>query len=168
LVRDPFIEELAWVLHIEAKGGNLTGAVANAAVTLLCPHLLRSYSSRSEQLAYPKGVLGPARERRIRNHIENALDQDLSISALARIVRLAPEHFAVLFRNSTGFTPHQYVNHRRVAEAQRLLADEDLTLAEISYRCGFSCQSQFTTTFRRYAGVTPGKFRHSLVVPTKT
>ena len=35
----------------------------------------------------------------------------------------------------------------------------DLTLAEVAYRCGFTSQSQFTTLFRRFTGITPGKFR---------
>jgi AraC family transcriptional regulator len=32
-------------------------------------------------------------------------------------------------------------------------------MAEVAYRCGFASQSQFTTVFRRFTGVTPGAFR---------
>jgi AraC family transcriptional regulator len=75
---------------------------------------------------------------------------------------LSPQHFAVLFRESTGFTPHQYVNHRRIACAQELLKNADAPLIEISMQCGFSSQSQFITTFRKLVGMTPGRFRSSL------
>ncbi len=167
LVRDLLIEELARSLYLESESGHLNAAVANAAVTTLCVRLLRAYSVRKGEAAYATGGLGPARERRVREYIEADLERDLSIQALAEVAGLSPQHFAVLFRESTGFTPHQYVNHRRIACAQELLKIENLTLVEISMQCGFSSQSQFITTFRKLAGMTPGRFRSSLTAPRR-
>jgi AraC family transcriptional regulator len=96
---------------------------------------------------------------RVREYIEQSLGRDLSIRALAEVVGLSPQYFADLFRQATGFTPHQYVSHRRVERAQQLLRDADLPLTEVAHQCGFTSQSQFTTLFRRFTGVTPGKFR---------
>jgi AraC family transcriptional regulator len=106
------------------------------------------------------------------------LVRDLLIEELARLLYLESEgghldaavasaavttqHFAVLFRESTGFTPHQYVNHRRISRAQELLKGADVPLIDISMECGFSGQSQFITTFRKLVGMTPGRFRSSL------
>jgi AraC family transcriptional regulator len=162
LVRDLLIEELARSLYLESEGGLLNAAVASAAVTTLCVRLLRAYSVPKGDAAYATGGLGPARERRIREYIETYLERDLSIPSLADVVGLSPQHFAVLFRDSTGFTPHQYVNHRRVAAAQELLKKAGVPLIEISMQCGFSSQSQFITTFRKLVGITPGRFRSSL------
>jgi len=167
LVRDLLIEELARLLYLESESGHLNVAVASAAVTTLCVRLLRAYSVRKGEAAYATGGLGPARERRVREYIEADLERDLSIQALAEVVGLSPQHFAVLFRESTGFTPHQYVNHRRIACAQELLKIENLPLVEISMQCGFSSQSQFITTFRKLAGMTPGRFRASLTAPQR-
>jgi len=161
LVRDSLIEELARSLYLESEGGHLDAAVASAAVTTLCVRILRAYSVRGEE-SYATGGLGPARERRVREYIEADLERDLSIQSLADVVGLSPQHFAVLFRESTGFTPHQYVNHRRINRAQELLKRADMPLIEISMQCGFSGQSQFITTFRRLVGMTPGRFRSSL------
>lgn len=167
LVRDPLIEELARTLFRECQTGAFNEAFAASVVKVLSGHLLRAYGLRQDDPVNFMGGLGPARERRIRDFIETSLERDLSISALAKVVRLSPPHFAVLFHESTGFTPHQYVNHRRVEHAQRLLGDPNLTLIKISGRCGFSSQSQFITLFRRLVGVTPGKFRSTLVsIPT--
>ena len=167
LVRDLLIEELARLLYLESESGHLNVAVASAGVTTLCVRLLRAYSVRKGEAAYATGGLGPARERRVREYIEADLERDLSIQALAEVVGLSPQHFAVLFRESTGFTPHQYVNHRRIACAQELLKIENLPLVEISMQCGFSSQSQFITTFRKLAGMTPGRFRASLTAPQR-
>ena len=162
LVRDLLIEELARALYLESETGVLDHVIATAAVTTMCIRLLRAYSAREGDAAYAAGGLGPSRERRVREYIEHHFEDDLSIQALAGIAGLSPQHFAVLFRESTGFTPHQYVNHRRIAFAQQLLANKETSLIDVSLQCGFSSQSQFITTFRKLAGVTPGRFRSSI------
>jgi AraC family transcriptional regulator len=164
LVRDPLVEELGRVLFRECKTGELNRMFADSLTTVLVTHLLRTYSASPEISSDAKGGLGPARERRIREHIEQSLDGALSIHALAEVVGMSAHYFAEMFRQSTGFTPHQYVSHRRVARAQELLANADLTLAEVAYQCGFTSQSQFTTLFRRFTGVTPGRFRAGDIV----
>jgi AraC family transcriptional regulator len=111
LVRDLLIEELARFLYLGAENGSLNGVVAKAAVTTMSARLLLAYSTRPGQRSQFMGGLGPARERRVRNYIETGLERDLSIQALATVVDLSPQHFAVLFRDSTGFTPHQYVRY---------------------------------------------------------
>jgi AraC family transcriptional regulator len=162
LVRDLLIEELARSLYLESENRPLNAEVASAAVKTLCVRLLRAYSVRRNEEAYATGGLGPARECRVREYIEAHLERDLSIQSLAGVVGLSPQHFAILFRESTGFTPHQYVNHRRIACAQELLKKADIPLIEVSMQCGFSSQSQFITTFRKLVGMTPGRFRSSL------
>ncbi|WP_169747067.1 helix-turn-helix domain-containing protein [Edaphobacter aggregans] len=145
LVRDLLIEELARSLYVEYETGTLHDVFAKSVIGVLCVHLLRSYAIRPDDAAYFHGGLGPTRERRIREHIEEHLEGDLSIHAMAEVVGLSPQHFAGLFRESTGFTPHQYVNHRRVERAQRLLVNPELSLVDAGLACGFSSQSQFTT-----------------------
>jgi len=159
LVRDPFIEELGRALYRECETEKLCEVFADSLVTVLATHLLRSYNDSLEWSSDLSGGLGPARERKVREYIEHALERDLSIDALAEVAKLSPHYFADMFRQSTGFTPHQYVSRRRVERAQQLLKDADLSLAEVAFRCGFTSQSQFTTIFRRFIGVTPGKFR---------
>ncbi|HTF63457.1 MAG TPA: AraC family transcriptional regulator [Edaphobacter sp.] len=162
LVRNLLIEELARSLYLECETGTLHDDLAKAVISVLCVHLLRSYAIRPDNTAYFRGGLGPTRERRICEYIEEHLEGDLSIHAQAEVVGLSPQHFAVLFRESTGFTPHQYVNHRRVERAQRLLTNLGVSLVDAGLTSGFPSQSQFTTVFRRLVGMTPGKYRSEM------
>jgi AraC family transcriptional regulator len=159
LVRDPLIEELGRALYRECETNHLSKVFADSLTMLLATHLLRTYNAHANLASQPRVGLGPARERRVREYIQRSLDKDLSIESLAEVVGLSPTYFAELFRQSTGFTPHQFVSHHRIELAQQLLKHGNLTLAEVAYRCGFASQSQFTTIFRRFTGVTPGKFR---------
>jgi AraC family transcriptional regulator len=59
-------------------------------------------------------------------------------------------------------TPHQYVIQRRILNAERLLAKDDIALADIAVACGFSSQAHFTLAFRKEVGVTPAEYRRRL------
>ena len=159
LVRDLFLEELGRAFFRECQGKAPPKPFADAAVHVLTAYLLRNYTADREPGVAVPGSLGPARERRIREHIEQHLDGDLSIHALAGVLGINPHYFANAFRLTTGFTPHRYVLHRRMNQAQHLLASPGLSLAEIAYQCGFKSQGQFTTLFRQFTGSTPGRFR---------
>jgi AraC family transcriptional regulator len=79
---------------------------------------------------------------------------------MAAAAHLSVFHFARQFKESVGMPPHQYVIDRRVQRAELLLrADEDLSLAQVAARAGFTDQSQFSHHFKRIVGVTPGRFR---------
>ncbi|MGK7936195.1 MAG: helix-turn-helix domain-containing protein [Xenococcaceae cyanobacterium] len=54
---------------------------------------------------------------------------------------MSPYHFGKLFKQSTGKSPHQYVLQCRVERSQQLLADEKLSLAEITQTAKLCNQS---------------------------
>ncbi len=85
--------------------------------------------------------------------------RELSLVVLARVARTSPYHFARLFKTSTGTSPHRYVVWRRVQEAKHLLAERDLSIADIAQACGFATQSHLATVFTEYVGVTPRAYR---------
>lgn len=64
-------------------------------------------------------------------------------------------HFARLFKQSIGVTPHQYVIRCRVARAKHLLLQGELNIAEVAKSVGFFDQSHLTKHFKRLVGVTP-------------
>ena len=75
---------------------------------------------------------------------------------------MSPPHFARLFKHATGLTPHQYVIRCRIAHAQRLVAETDLPLSEISLQVGCADQSHFTALFRTHVALTPQAYRNHI------
>jgi AraC-like DNA-binding protein len=55
----------------------------------------------------------------------------------------------------------QWITERRMREARRLLADTDLTVAEIALRVGYSEAGYFVRRFRLGHGVPPATWRRA-------
>jgi len=103
--------------------------------------------------------LPPFGLRLVLDHIHNNLETMLSLVDLAKLVHLSPQHFANLFRESTGLAPHQYVLRERVQKARSLLAQTSLPIVDVSLAVGFANQSHFTEVFHRLVGMTPKRHR---------
>ena len=114
---------------------------------------------RISKVVEQRGGLPPARLRRMMDYIGAHLDEDLSLDKLAELVQMSPYHFARLFKQSTGLTPHQYVLGERIWMAKGMLADGRLSITEISRQLGFASRAHFTTVFRKRIGTPPREYR---------
>lgn len=99
--------------------------------------------------------------RRAIRFVNDNLDSKLKWDEIAMAVDLDPFTFGRGFKLATGMTPHQYIIRCRLRRAMKLLARDELTLADIALEVGCSCQSHLTTLFRKHLGTTPGAFRMS-------
>jgi len=105
------------------------------------------------------GGLPECRLRRVAQYVQDNLHRELRLAELSGLVHMSPYHFARLFKQSTGVSPHRFLVRRRIEQARALLAAETLSIAEIARSVGFRTPSHFTTTFRRVTGITPSVYR---------
>jgi AraC family transcriptional regulator len=99
--------------------------------------------------------------RRAIRFVNDNLDSKLKWDEIATAVGLDPFTFGRGFKQAAGITPRQYIIRCRLRRAMRLLARDELALADIAIEVGFSCQSHLTNQFRRHLGTTPGAFRRA-------
>jgi AraC-like DNA-binding protein len=109
-----------------------------------------------------RGGLAAWQVKRAEDALAANLEGDLSLADLANDCGLSASHFSRAFRQSTGLSPHQWLQQRRVDAAKGLLADRKLSLSEVALACGFADQSHFTRVFARLAGISPGAWRRKL------
>ena len=83
----------------------------------------------------------------------------LSIEKLAKSAGLSRAHFFRLFEDSTGVTPHVFLNVLKVELAVGAIMEGDETFAALSDRLGFSAPAHFTRFFRDHCSVAPSEFR---------
>lgn len=129
----------------------------------LAAHLVGQYSADQWRPVESRvaGCLDGQRLQRVIDLIEFRLSDDLSLDDLAAEACLSPYHFARLFRQATGLTPHRYVTERRIQIAKEKLSLGRLSLAEIALETGFGSQANFSRVFRKATGCSPGEFKRS-------
>lgn len=109
---------------------------------------------RQQQAARLKPVFDLVRERYAAR---------LPISAAARLCGMSKAVFGRVFKEASGMTLGNYLNHVRLTRALELLEETRDSIAEISLRLGFSDQSHFCRHFHRTFGRAPGQYRAELV-----
>ncbi|WP_165423520.1 AraC family transcriptional regulator [Ktedonosporobacter rubrisoli] len=160
--QDPLLTQLALSLQqeLQAPVSDSVGKLyAQTAAQLLTTHLLRCYVTSSISVPEYRGKLSSRQMRRLSMFIQEHLNQNLSLELLAQQVGFSPYHFARLFRQTTGISPHRFVLQERLVAAERLLKETDWPLAQIAAEIGISNQSYFTQTFKRHKGITPLLYR---------
>lgn len=86
----------------------------------------------------------------------------ISLSEVANKVNMSEPSFSRYFRKKTGKTFTQFVNEYRLVHASKLLSEENLSITEICYECGFNNFSHFTKKFKAHTGKSPSQYRNGL------
>jgi AraC-like DNA-binding protein len=89
------------------------------------------------------------------------LRSELTLAELALQVGLPPRRLSQLVNQGRGRNFADWVNHYRIEEAKRLLADPASGIRSVldaMYASGFNSKSSFNTLFKASTGVTPTEF----------
>lgn len=153
---DPLIYHIGLALKAELER-NLQNSrlYAESAATFLATHLLHHYAvPKQSQPDYQNG-LSKQNLQLVIDYIYAHLDGNIGLTDLAHLVQMSAYHFSRLFKQSTGYSPYQFVIKCRVQRAKELLLNSDLSINEITYQVGFSSQSHLTNHCKRLLGATP-------------
>ena len=80
---------------------------------------------------------------------------------LARLCKMSVATLRRAFHEYTGIAPKTFVLQSRMANAEHLLRQTDLSVTEIAMRSGYSDVSGFNRIFRKYFGASPSVYRKS-------
>lgn len=157
---DPLIREVGNAIESDVRIRRPPDArYMESLAMVLAAHVARKYMVANSTKAASFGGLAPHKLRCVRNHIGEHLGETILVEQLAEAVNLSPFHFARMFKQSTGQSPHLYILMQRIERAKELLAETDTALVDVAADVGFRTQGHFTGVFHRYAGFTPRAFR---------
>lgn len=155
---DMHIEAISRLFQQEIYTGGLGGQLyAESLANALMIHLLRHYCAFMPKLRQYKGGLSDYQLKQVKDYLNAYLDQPIQLADLASVAGISQYHFSRLFKQSMGFTPHQYVLRQRVFRGKWLLQTGERNIAAVAQQVGFTDQSQFTYHFKRIFGMTPRK-----------
>jgi AraC-like DNA-binding protein len=99
--------------------------------------------------------------RRFKALLQSGLahEKDLSLQDYAEQLNVTPKHLSESVKETLGQTATDLIQEKRLLEAKALLAQTDLSAAEIAWRLAFEDPSNFNRFFKRHTGLTPMAFR---------
>ncbi len=116
---------------------------------------LQGYHGQIERCpgrGFPQKLQVFRRLMRARQLIELRCTDRLSVEQLAACANYSRAHFLSVYRHVFDCTPHAQIMERRLCFAERLLANQHLTVREITLAAGFEDRSSFSRLFRRRFG----------------
>lgn len=96
------------------------------------------------------------------NEIASKPEFPHTLTSLADQAGLAPSYFSRVFKLATGHGPHRYVHNVRMNRAIELLANREMSIAQIAAAVGYVSQSHFGRVFRVHTGFTPKDWRRKM------
>jgi AraC-like DNA-binding protein len=94
---------------------------------------------------------------RTKKYLEEHYAEQISLHDLARLTRLSPYYLHRSFCKKVGMPPHAYQVQVRVSRARSFLR-RGRSISDAACAAGFVDQSHFTRHFKRFTGVTPGRY----------
>lgn len=102
------------------------------------------------------------RMERIYHHVEKHFQRPIPLEEVAKLINMTVPAFCRYFKKLTNRTFTQMVNEFRITYASRLLRDEHMSIAAVSFESGFNNLSHFNKQFRLITGVSPREYRKGL------
>ena len=106
-----------------------------------------------------KGMRHSSALRKAERYIWNNYTRKLSLEEIAHASGLSAPYFSTIFKEEIGENLSSYLNRLRVDKASNMLIASKKPLKEIAEVCGFEDQSWFSKIFKKFTGLSPGKFR---------
>ncbi|MEV6716679.1 AraC family transcriptional regulator [Lentzea sp. NPDC051208] len=123
--------------------------LASPETTAMCEEQCRTLAARRRE--------SPGVTQEVRRLLESSVRFEESMSAVARTLGISPR--TLRRRLATSGTSYQaLLDEVRAKRAVRLLTDGELSVEAVAERLGFAEAASFTHAFRRWFGVTPGRY----------
>jgi len=99
---------------------------------------------------------------KIKAYVEENYNKELSLDKVAEVADLSPSYLSYLFKEISGMNFVDYINKYRSEKAKELLSSTTMTVAQVAEAVGYINSNTFSKTFKKYIGVSPGRYRDIL------
>lgn len=91
-------------------------------------------------------------------YIKEHITEELPLEELAKICNLSTSQFKQKFRNVVGTSPRNYINRKKIEQAEKLLRD-GMSVTRVSMELGFNSASYFSSVFKKYTLKSPREYK---------
>ncbi|WP_082941449.1 helix-turn-helix domain-containing protein [Mycolicibacterium peregrinum] len=157
--RDPLMHHLVEEIYSVADRDDAIARLLTDSVAETMGLLIRDKYAEAPPKERELRTLDAATRTMLVEFLNDSLDSEIHLDALARLTGMPVQGFIGAFRRAFHTTPYQFLLDLRIDRAKSLLLTTSQTVAEIASSVGFSTPSHFATAFRRRVGVSPSGYR---------
>lgn len=110
-------------------------------------------NTKADQVYNPQKIL---------TYIAQNFTQPISLESISKELGISKYTISRIFSQKIGTSFSSYVNSLRIGLAQQLLNQQDMSVTELSYECGFESPRTFNRAFNDFCGVTPSEYKRVL------
>ncbi len=99
--------------------------------------------------------------QKIIRYLDENTGRGVTMDELERVFYLNKYYISHAFREVTGLSVGEYLQHRRILEAQTMLTKTDKPILAVALDCGFNTLQNFYKTFKKVSGMTPLHYRNT-------
>lgn len=162
-IHNQIIALMADIRNEHASKNEFKNAIMYSKLLQIYVLIARKYMNMSN--IFPDITLSKQQEyiakfTQIFSYINNNFTDDLTLDTLADHAGFSKFHFSRLFKQFTNKTLYDYINQKRISEAEMLLINPNLSITEVSLQSGFNSLSTFNRVFKSYKNCTPTEFKN--------
>jgi AraC-like DNA-binding protein len=117
------------------------------------------YTLISSNLITCKNEFESSRLNKVVEYVINKFAEDIYVSEVADLINMTENSFSKYFSRQTGKTFASFLAEIRVSHARKLLMDNNNTISEICFKCGFNNLSNFNRQFHKICSISPVLYR---------
>ncbi|MEG0737103.1 AraC family transcriptional regulator [Erysipelothrix sp. HDW6C] len=95
----------------------------------------------------------------IENYINIHYREKITLDLLASLTFMNKYYLSHMFKEHSGYAPIDFLLNKRIHEAEKLLANTDLSISQISGIVGFGSSSYFSQYFRKVHNMSASEYR---------
>lgn len=157
---NPVVSKLKKIYQIFADNETIREPFLSKLLSDLLTFVLLYQPLRIDSLANASSM------EEIVSYINQHFTEEITVQELSAQAALSPYHFIRIFKKETGFTPHEYLIRTRIGNACYLLKNSLISVKDVCFRTGFSCESTFCTSFKKNTGLSPAEYRKQTLANT--
>ncbi len=162
-ISDKNIENMIYLFYNETLNNNANGQpYIDGLAKAFSVYFVQNYSNYRDIVnnTVSQKKIGQKELKIVNDFITNNIYSIVSIEELSSLCRISKYQFLKEFRKTMGITPYQYILKMKIEKSRELLMDDEVKIVDIACKMGFSDQSHFNRTFKRFFGYPPGTYKN--------
>ena len=130
-----------------------------AKVTEAIALVVGAWKRQSQKREHPLTAEDAESLQNVASYIADHYAFDIPLERLANIACMSETKLKSSFKRQFGCSVTQYVQGRRMSQAEHLLINTDFTMGQIAQMIGYSTSSRFAELFKKSTGILPIEYR---------